>query len=140
MTTFTVRTAQPGDVDGVLELWRTAAENASRPEDSRDAVLALLARDPAALLLAEDHDDLVGSVIAGWDGWRARLYRLAVHPDRRRRGVGRALLGAAEAHLRGLGAQRFEAMVLDANEAGAHLWEAAGYQRQEDWSRWVKPA
>ena len=140
MTPVTVRTARPADVHGVLGLWATAAENTSRPEDSRDAVLALLARDPAALLLAEDHDGLIGSVIAGWDGWRAHLYRLAVRPDRRRRGMGRALLAAAEARLRGLGAQRFDAMVLDGNDLASPLWEAAGYRRQEEWSRWVKPA
>ena len=97
-------------------------------------------RDPAALLLAEDGAQLVGSVIAGWDGWRGHLYRLAVHPDRRRAGVGRTLLNAAEARLAALGAQRFDAMVLDGNELGPRLWEAAGYRRQGDWGRWVKPA
>ncbi len=63
--------------------------------------MALLERDPSALLVAELGDQLVGSVIAGWDGWRGHLYRLAVHPDRSREGVGRALLVAAESRLRG---------------------------------------
>lgn len=138
MRPFTVRPARPGDVDGVLALWRAAAENAGRPADSAAAVSALLDRDPAALLVAEDDDQLVGSIIAGWDGWRAHLYRLAVRPDRRRRGVARALLDAAEARLAGLGARRFDAMVLDGNELGHRLWEAAGYRRQDDWGRWVK--
>ena len=42
--------------------------------------------------LAADGEHIVGSVIAGWDGWRCHLYRLAVAPARRREGIGRALL------------------------------------------------
>jgi ribosomal protein S18 acetylase RimI-like enzyme len=135
-----VHTAAAADLARVLVLWRTAAENAGRPPDTETALVALLERDPSALLVAESGDQLVGSVIAGWDGWRGHLYRLAVHPDRRREGVGRALLTAAEARLRALGAPRFDAMVLDDNELGSRLWLAAGYHRQGDWGRWVKAA
>jgi len=92
------------------------------------------------LLVAVSDTELIGSLIAGWDGWRAYLYRLAVRPDYRRRGVGQALLEAAEARLAGLGARRFDAMVLDGNELGRRLWQAAGYRRQDDWRRWVKTA
>jgi ribosomal protein S18 acetylase RimI-like enzyme len=138
MFDLALRVGLPADVDALLELWLVAAENASRPSDSRDAVGVLLQRDPGALLVAEDHGQLIGSVVAGWDGWRAHLYRLAVRPDCRRRGVGRALLEAAEARLRSLGAQRFDAMVQDENQLGHQMWEAAGYRRQGDWGRWVK--
>lgn len=140
MTRFAVRPAGLDDVDAVLDLWRSAAENESRPADTREAVFAVLERDPAALLVAVSDTELIGSLIAGWDGWRAHLYRLAVRPDYRRRGVGQALLEAAEARLAGLGARRFDAMVLDGNELGRRLWQAAGYRRQDDWRRWVKTA
>jgi ribosomal protein S18 acetylase RimI-like enzyme len=135
-----VRTARLVDVGPVLQLWRHAAENASRPPDSEAVLVALLERDPAALLVAEDRAQLIGTVISGWDGWRGHLYRLAVHPDRRRQGVGRALLTATEARLAALGARRFDAMVLDDNELGHRLWLSAGYGRQDDWGRWVKTA
>jgi ribosomal protein S18 acetylase RimI-like enzyme len=138
--TVDVRLARPDDVDAVLALWSSAAENASRPADSRAAVLTLLERDAAALLVAECAGEVVGSIIAGWDGWRAHLYRLAVQPDHRRRGIGAALLSGAEARLTALGALRFDAMVLDSNELGHQLWHAAGYRRQDDWGRWVKTA
>jgi ribosomal protein S18 acetylase RimI-like enzyme len=135
-----VRLARHTDVEAVLELWSTAAENASRPADSREAVVALLERDSAALLVADSAGEVIGSIIAGWDGWRGHLYRLAVHPAHRQRGVGGALLAAAEGRLAALSARRFDAMVLDGNERGQQLWRAAGYRRQEEWARWVKPA
>ncbi len=133
-----LRPARIGDVSSVLELWATAAENAARPADSPQLIQALIERDPAALCLAYWGQGLIGSIIAGWDGWRYHLYRLAVHPDYRRLGVGQALLGWAEARLVRLGATRLDAMVLDGNELGQSIWIARGYQRQDDWSRWVK--
>jgi ribosomal protein S18 acetylase RimI-like enzyme len=134
-----LRPAAARDVDDILEFWRLAAEDADRPVDRPEAVTALIARDPAALLLAFDQGNIVGCVIVGWDGWRAHLYRLAVHPDHRRRGLASWLLTAAEQRLREQGAIRIDAMVLDSNDAGYAMWSAAGYSRQDNWSRWVKP-
>jgi ribosomal protein S18 acetylase RimI-like enzyme len=137
-----IRPAEPGDVDAILTLWREAAENRSRPLDSRQAIEALLDRDPAALLIAVDVDrpgELAGTIVAGWDGWRAHLYRLAVRPDRRRQGIGGLLITAADARLRALGATRIDAMVLADNDLGQAIWDAAGFTRQDDWRRWVKP-
>lgn len=135
-----LRSGVVDDIDAVMALWAVAAENDGRPSDRREMVEALVQRDPDALLLAvEDSGAIIGSLIAGWDGWRFHLYRLAVHPDHRRRGVGAALLDAAHTRFTALGATRVDAMVLDANDLGASLWTSAGYERQDDWRRWVKP-
>ena len=139
MSSPVVRPAGPADVPAVLDLWQSSAENASRPDDTAAAVEVLLERDPDALIVAADGALLVGSIIAGWTGWRAHLYRLAVRPDRRRQGIGTALLEAAETRLVALGATRLDAMVLDGNALGERIWRAAGYTRQDDWGRWVKP-
>lgn len=133
-----IRAARTDDLDGVIVLWKTAAENADRPVDRRQSIEALLERDPEALILAFEDGEMVGTIIAGWDGWRAHLYRLAVRPDRRRRGVARALLDAAQRRLEALGATRLDAMVLNANKDGQQLWEQAGYAPQQQWTRWVR--
>lgn len=136
---FTIRSATLDDVADVLVFWERAAENEDRPPDSADAVTRLIARDPDALLLVLAGERIVGSLIVGWDGWRSHLYRLAVDPDRRRTGVGRALLDAAEQRLTAAGARRIDAMVLDSNRAAHELWSRAGYTRQSTWARWIKP-
>jgi ribosomal protein S18 acetylase RimI-like enzyme len=117
---------------------RAAAENNSRPPDSTSAIESLIARDPDASIVVERDGVLVGTIIAGWDGWRYHLYRLAVHPDHRRRGIARTLLTAAESRLSRLGASRLDAMVLDGNELGRSSGASSGYVRQGNWSRWVK--
>jgi ribosomal protein S18 acetylase RimI-like enzyme len=134
-----LRSATDADVSAVLEFWSAAAENTDRPADTAAALHALLIRDPDALILAVDGDRIVGSLIGGWDGWRCHLYRLAVDPRCRRRGIARSLIGAAEDRFREAGAGRVDAMVLDENSSARGLWESAGYHRQPQWSRWIKP-
>ncbi len=138
MNDLRVRAATPADLDAVLAFWKTAAEGTSISDD-RAGVERLVERDPQALILAELDGELVGTVIAGFDGWRCHLYRLAVHPERRRRGIGSALLTAAEERFVALGGRRADAMVLVRNEGGQRAWEAGGYHPEEQWRRWVKP-
>lgn len=136
----TVTIASITDVDALLAFWAIAGENDARPSDSAPVVEALLRRDPEAVLVVRSEGRIVGTVIAGWDGWRAHLYRLAVHPDHRRQGIAGALLDAAEDRLRALGAGRFDAMVLEGNDLGASAWAARGYAPQTEWRRWVRRA
>lgn len=138
MSELRIRAATADDLDSVLAFWKMAAEGTSISDD-RDGVERLVARDPEALILAERAGELVGTVIAGFDGWRCHLYRLAVHPRRRRQGIGTALLAAAEERFVRLGGRRADAMVLTRNETAHHAWDAAGYAPEEHWRRWVKP-
>lgn len=136
---LTYRHAVAADASAVMAFWATAAEDSHRPPDSTTAVLRLIARDPRALMLAIDNDQVVGSIIVGWDGWRCHLYRLAVAPTHRRQGIGRELVARAEAAFAEYGGTRADAMVLDDNAQAHRVWATAGYAPQPEWSRWVKP-
>ncbi|MEV8093228.1 GNAT family N-acetyltransferase [Kitasatospora sp. NPDC085879] len=138
MTEIEIRPARPDEIPALLAFWARAAEGASITDDE-DGVARLVERDPQALLVAEVGGVLAGTVIAGFDGWRCHLYRLAVAPELRRRGVGGALIAAAEERFAALGGRRVDAMVLERNALGQSAWVGAGYRREEDWRRWVRP-
>ncbi|MFJ8472409.1 GNAT family N-acetyltransferase [Kitasatospora sp. NPDC094011] len=137
MSDLRIRTALMADADDVLAFWGEAAEGTSITDDIA-GVTRLIERDPEALILAELDGLLVGSVVAGYDGWRCSLYRLAVLSSQRRQGIARALLEAAESRFVALGGRRGDAMVLEANEGAHQAWAAAGYKREDHWRRWVK--
>jgi ribosomal protein S18 acetylase RimI-like enzyme len=125
------------DVAAVLALWKRADAKGSLP-DNAAGLRRRLARDRRLFILAWDGERLVGTVIAGWDGWRGNLYRLAVSPGSRRRGIARILVEAAETRLGKMGARRITALVLNRNRGARRFWSAAGYDRDTTIGRYVR--
>jgi len=135
---ITVRRARHGDVDAVLGLWAQARSEHASMSDSREDLERLVEGSPAALLVAEATGEIVGAVIAGWDGWRGNIYRLAVEGAYRRRGMGVQLVRAAERYFRDCGGRRVTALVAyDDAEAGS-FWDAAGYPQDTAIGRRVR--
>jgi ribosomal protein S18 acetylase RimI-like enzyme len=135
---FIVRACRPNEASAVLELWeQTHSEFASTP-NRLDDVQRLLSKDADSLLVADAEGAILGALIAASDGWRGNMYRLAVHADHRRSGIGLALVRAGERHLRRQGANRVTALVAYENYIAASFWEAAGYPQDQEIGRRVR--
>jgi ribosomal protein S18 acetylase RimI-like enzyme len=131
-----VRPCRPDEGPALLDLWHHADASPS-PTDTPEQVDQVI-RDPAAsVLVAVDNDLLVGSIIGGWDGWRGNLYRLAVLPSYRRRGVARALVAAAEERLAERGARRVSALVEHDHPWAVGFWDSL-YEPDPRMIRYVK--
>jgi len=133
-----VRTAHRGDIGDVLALWRQARSAEAATLDDAESVTRLIEHNADALLVAECDGHLVGVLVAGWDGWRGNMYRLAVLPAFRRRGVATRLVQAGHERLLARGARRVTALVAHAEEEAVGLWRSAGYQLDEQLSRFVR--
>jgi len=134
---WSIRTAEQGDVEAVLELWRGAGSVAT-PTDSGAALRILLEHEPTSLLVAEADGAIVGSLIVTWDGWRGGFHRLAVRPDHRRRGLATELVRIGEEQLRARGAVRLAAIVARDETAALELWEGLGYTFQPEHLRFIR--
>ena len=114
------------DVDAVLELW-LAAGSTPGITDTRDALLITINSTAASVILAEAGGKIAGSIIAGFDGWRGNLYRLAVHPDFQRRGIARRLVAEAEDWLRSQGVKRVGAVVEKDHAWATGFWDSTEF-------------
>jgi len=124
----------------VLELWARAGASPT-PTHTPDVLAQLLESTQSVLLLAEIDGGLAGTVIGGWDGWRGNIYRLAVVPEYRRRGVASALMREVDAALAAMGARRITALVERDHPWAVGFWNAlerAGYRYDPTMTRYVK--
>jgi ribosomal protein S18 acetylase RimI-like enzyme len=125
-----IEVATPRDREATIALWEAAGLTRPWNDPGSDFDLAL-ATSTSDVLLARDGGDLVGSVMVGFDGHRGWVYYLATDPKRRKRGIGRALMTAAEAKLRELGCPRIRLMVRGGNLPARGFYEAVGYEVQD---------
>lgn len=127
---MTVVAATPADADEVVALW--AACGLTRPWNDPHADFRLaLGGAASAVLVVREGAAIVGSVMVGFDGHRGWVYYLAVAPDARRGGIGRALMAAAADWLRAAGAPKLQLMVRGGNAAVLDFYAALGLERQD---------
>jgi len=135
---ITVRFCQTQDAPAVLGLWSQARSGRASTADRIEDVERLIADSPAALLVAERDAEIVGALIAAWDGWRGNMYRLAVRDAHRRKGIAIALTRAGEEYLRDRGARRVTALVAFGDEVAGSFWDSAGYPLDREIGRRVR--
>jgi ribosomal protein S18 acetylase RimI-like enzyme len=129
------------DVEQVVELWRVCG--LTRPwNDPRVDIADARAGDGSTVLVARAEGRVAATAMAGHDGHRGWLYYVAVAPEARSTGLGRAAVVAAEAWLVARGARKIQLMVRTTNTDVLSFYERLGYTDQECTvlGRWVEPS
>lgn len=127
------RVFTPNDYEAAYQLWvNTPGMGLNMTDDSREGVLRYLQRNPTTCYVAEDADEIVGTILAGHDGRRGFIYHLAVHPKTRRTGIGTDLTEKALEALRKEGIHKVALVVFSGNASGNAFWERLGFTRRDD--------
>lgn len=116
------------DTESVIALWQATGLTRSWNNPHLD-IQRKLSVQPELFLVAVDGHDLVGTVMAGYDGHRGWLYYLASDPRRRGEGIGRDLVAAAEEALLELGCPKVQLMVRPDNQDVLGFYDTLGYER-----------
>jgi GNAT superfamily N-acetyltransferase len=134
-----IRQAVPGDLSRLAPLFDRYRQFYGRPSDedgARRFLAERMTRRQSTILLALDGDRAVGFVqlYPSFSSIRAAatfiLNDLYVEPDRRRDGAGRALIEAAAAMAREVGAASLSLVTGADNLAARTLYERLGWTRE----------
>jgi ribosomal protein S18 acetylase RimI-like enzyme len=140
MSPEVIRPVLTEELPAVLSFWKEAEVTPQSVTDSIEGLTNLM-RQPAALLLIATIDgEIVGSVIGGWDGWRGNIYRLAVAPALRRKGIARRLVREISTALFERGARRLSALVEHEHRWAMEFWSSVhdlGYVRDPRFARFI---
>jgi ribosomal protein S18 acetylase RimI-like enzyme len=124
-----LRSYQPHDFGAVDRLWRQVFPNDPERNRAANAVPAKLAMEDELLMVAEGGEgQVVGTIMAGYDGHRGWLYSVAVDPRHQRRGIGRALVAEALTRLAALGCVKVNLQIREGNAAVTQFYERMGFE------------
>nr|WP_206028635.1 GNAT family acetyltransferase [Thalassoroseus pseudoceratinae] len=126
-----MRSFRSSDYDAVIALRETALPSSHPRNDPKRAICRKLAFDDGLFFVAERGGNIVGTVMAGYDGVRGWIYSLAVAEDARGLGVGRKLLEEVEQTLRDKGCDKINLQVLGENSQVVEFYQKCGF-RVED--------
>jgi ribosomal protein S18 acetylase RimI-like enzyme len=129
MTTIT--TYRSEHFAGVDALWRDAFPNDSPWNVAAVAIPEKIKMQPNLLLVAVEGELVVGSVMAGYDGHRGWISRIAVLRSHWRKGIGQALIAEAERRLERLGCIKVNLQVISSNSSVVAFYRRLGYDVEE---------
>ena len=122
-----VRAFHLADQPAVDALWRAVFPDSPPWNESNADIRRKLAVQPDLFLVAELDGRVVGTTMAGYDGHRGWVHLVAVSPESRRRGIGRALMAEAERRLAALGCPKLNLQVRGTNRGVVAFYERLGF-------------
>jgi ribosomal protein S18 acetylase RimI-like enzyme len=131
--TLQIRPFDLADTEPVVSLWQETG--LTRPwNNPYQDISRKLRVQPELFLVAVDGTELVGTVMAGYDGHRGWLYYLASSPARRGEGIGRRLVERAEELLIDMGCPKVQLMVRTENVEVHDFYASLGFEPFETWN------
>ena len=91
------------------------------------------------MLTGRDGGAIAATAMVGHDGHRGWVYYVAVDPDRRASGHGRAIMTAAEEWLRQAGIPKLQLLVRRDNAKAGVFYQSIGYEEAETivFAKWI---
>ena len=134
-----IRRLSIADYDEILRLWSLAGlPHKPLGRDSRESMTREMALPQCRYFGLFDHDEMIGVIIANYDGRRGWLNRLAIHPDRRGIGLAGMLIREAELFLQEQGAVVMCGLIGELNTPSMACFEKAGFVCESDFKYFAK--
>ncbi len=122
-----IRPFRESDLEAVVRLWRVVFPDAPAHNEPVADIRRKLSVQPELFLVATAGANLVATAMAGFDGHRGWVHYLAVHPERRWGGIGRAIMAAVEVELEARGCTKLNLQVRASNRQGVEFYRRLGF-------------
>ena len=122
--TVRIRPFVGGDAEPLVDILARNGQFGHPDVEGMEAMRRVAACEAAVFLVAEINGQPEGLIRAVYDGSRALIHLLSVHPRSQRHGIGRALVDAVQAELRRRGAPTVSVTV---TAASAGFWTKQGF-------------
>jgi ribosomal protein S18 acetylase RimI-like enzyme len=135
---LTIADIADADVAAVIALWQRCG--LTRPWNDPASDIVLARRNPnATVLVGREGAAIVATAMVGHDGHRGWVYYVAVDPDRRNKGFGRAMMDAAEAWLRLADVPKLQLLVRRENLKAGAFYQSIGYEEADTivFAKWI---
>lgn len=128
-----IRSMTISDYEQVYDLWKLIKGFAMRSvDDSKEGVASFLKRNPKTSVVAVEDGMVVGAILCGHDGRRGCMYHVCVHPDYRRKGIGKEMVVFAMKRLQEEGINKVALIAFTSNDIGNAFWKQIGWTKRED--------
>lgn len=128
--THTIRSFQPDDTENVVRLWTECGLCVPWNDPYKDIQRKVRIADNL-FLVAEQTEQIVGTVMGGYEGHRGWINYLAVDPESRKLGLGRELMQEVERRLLELDCPKINLQIRSTNSAVIAFYEAIGFTDDE---------
>ena len=117
------------DYDFAYALWQNAGPGIGiGRSDTREEISKKLQRDPDLFLVAQEGNEIIGTVIGGYDGRRGLVYHLAVAHAYRGRGIAKLLMDEIERRLIAKGCLKAYLLVLEGEKEIVEFYQHRGWE------------
>jgi len=128
-----IRAARLTDAERMVEIMESNHHYYTPEVDGVEAIARQLKMPHNVILVAQQDGLVVGFVLGTWDGARAFLFKMSVHPDFQRRGIGTMMAREVAKKFRAKGAVTIGLSAADGtggdqNNAVA-FWEKLGFEQ-----------
>lgn len=122
-----IRNYKPSDKYSIISLWKKVF-NPQKPYNNPETAINMKTKQNDGLFfVAEEDNQIIGTIIAGFDGHRGWLYSLTVHPKNRRKGIATQLLKKAIGELKRLGCLKVNLQINSDNKEVVEFYKKNGF-------------
>jgi ribosomal protein S18 acetylase RimI-like enzyme len=126
-----IREYKDEDKNEVISIWKYIFNYSKQHNDPELIIDMKLSHKDNLFFVAEENKQIVGTIMAGFDGHRGWLYSLAVISNKRNQGIGKLLVDKAIVELERLGCLKVNLQIISGKDSVISFYKKLGFSIED---------